>query len=173
MENTAQEGADQFLDRPLDAVKIVAVNYDKLVKAGTIPDGARTISPSAPRYLLAAVAVLTVIGGAITLYLAGRRFGRLAAHHQSTEESVSDARASLNAKAAVLAGHIIDLDRRTRAGSADLAADYAELAADIAATPDDPRLVERVESLTDRARDLTRTGVPARSRRRSRRAPSR
>jgi hypothetical protein len=52
-----------------------------------------------------------------------------------------------------------------------LAADYAELAG--ALTEDDPDLAERIEQLTERARELTRTGSPAGSRRRSKRAPSR
>lgn len=168
MENIAPEGADQFLHRPLDAVKIVAVNYDKLVKSGTVPDGARTIDPSAPRYVLAVAAVLTVVAGAVTVFLAGRRLGRLAARHQDRDEAVSDAQASLNAKAAVLARHIIDLDRHPGKDAKQLAADYAELATHT----DDPDLADRVESLTERARDLTRTAAPAKSRRRSRRAPS-
>jgi hypothetical protein len=165
MESIAPEGADQFLDRPLEAVKIVAVNYDRLVRAGTVPDGARTISPSAPRYVLAAAAVLTVVGGAVTVFLAGRRIGRLAARHQREDES--DARASLNAKAAVLARHIIELDRRPGKDARQLAADYAEL------DFDDPDLGDRIDSLTERARELTRTAARAGSRRRSRRAPSR
>lgn len=155
-ETRAPEGADQFLDRPLAAVKVVAVNYDSLVKAGLVPDGARTIEPSAPRYLLAVAAVLTVLGGAVTVFLAGRRIGRLAARRQGEDEAVSDARASLNAKVAVLARHIIELDRRApRDEHRKLAADYAELATELAADTRDPTLVDRVELLTERARDLT------------------
>jgi hypothetical protein len=169
MENTAPEGADQFLTRPLDAAKIVAVNYDRLVKTGTVPDGARTIDPSTPRYILAVAAVLTVVGGAVTVFVAGRRLGRLAARHQEQDETVSDARASVNAKSVVLARHIIELDHRPTKDTAQLAAEYAELAAH----PDDPDLAERIESLTERARNLNRTAAPVRSRRRSRRAPSR
>lgn len=173
-ETVVPQGADQFLDRPLEAVKVVAVNYDTLVKSGTVPDGARTIEPSAPRYLLAAVAVLTVIGGAVTVFLTGRRIGRLAARHQATGEAEADARASLNAKAAALAKRIIDLDRRAAKDDyRQLAADYAELAADLTADDLDPDLDERIEHLSERARELTRTGAPARSRRRSKRAPSR
>jgi len=173
MENRAPEGADEFLDRPLEAVKIIAVNYDTLVKAGVVPDGARTITPSAPRYLLAASAVLTVIGGAVTVFLVGRRVGRLAARHQGVDEAVSDARASLNAKAAVLARQIIDLDRRPDDDYRKLAADYAELATGLTADDLDPGLDERIEQLTEHAGELTRTAAPARSRRRSKRAPSR
>jgi hypothetical protein len=174
-ETVAPQGADQFLDRPLEAVKVVAVNYDTLVKSGTVPDGARTIEPSAPRYLLAAVAVLAVIGGAVTVFLTGRRLGRLAAHHQTTAEAESDTRASLNAKAAALARQIIDLDRRAadHDGYRELAADYATLAADLTADDLDPDLDERIERLSERARGLTRTDAPAGSRRRSKRAPSR
>jgi hypothetical protein len=173
-ETVAPQGADQFLHRPLEAVKVVAVNYDTLVKSGTVPDGARTIEPSAPRYLLAAVAVLAVILGAVTVFLAGRRLGRLAARHQATGEAESDARASLGAKASALARQIIDLDRRAaRDDYRQLAADYAELAADLTAEDLDPDLDERIERLSERARELTRTDAPARSRRRSKRASSR
>lgn len=173
-ETVAPRGADQFLDRPLEAVKVVAVNYDTLVKSGTVPDGARTIEPSAPRYLLAAVAVLAVVGGAVTVFLAGRRVGRLAARHQATGEAASDARASRGAKAAALARQIIDLDRRAAKDDyRALAADYAELAADLIAEDLDPGLDERIEQLSERAGELTRTGARARSRRRSKRAPSR
>lgn len=174
MEERAPAGADQFLDRPLEAVKILAVNYDTLVKAGVVPDGARTIEPSAPRYLLAVAAVLTVIGGAVTVFLVGRRIGRLAARHQDAGEAVSDTRASLNAKAAVLAKQIIDMDQRPAGDDyRKLAADYAELAGALTEDDPDPGLAERIERLTERARELTRTGAPAGSRRRSKRAPSR
>ncbi|WP_232510826.1 hypothetical protein [Micromonospora maris] len=53
METTISRGIDAFVDRPLEALKVVTLNYDLLVRAGTVPDGARTISPSLPRYLLA------------------------------------------------------------------------------------------------------------------------
>jgi hypothetical protein len=174
-ETVAPQGADQFLHRPLEAVKVVALNYDTLVKAGTVPDGARTIEPSAPRYLLAAVAVLAVIGGAVTVFLAGRRIGRLAARHQATSEAEADARAARGVKAAALARQIIDLDRRAAKNDdyRQLAADYARLAADLTADDPDSDLDERLERLSERARELTRADAPAGSRRRSKRAPSR
>ncbi|MFL6118078.1 hypothetical protein [Actinophytocola sp.] len=162
-ENIVPRGADQFLHRPLDAVKIVAVNYDSLVRSGTVPDGPRAISPSAPRYLLAAAAVLTVIGGAATVFLVSRRLGRLAAQRQGEHAATSDARASLNAKAAVLATHIIELDRRPTGEQRALAADYAELAAALTAEDPDPDLAKRVDALTERARNLTRAAARTRS----------
>ncbi|GAB1510139.1 hypothetical protein [Actinophytocola sp. KF-1] len=155
-------GADQFVDRPLEALRVIAVNYDGLVKAGIVPDGARTISPSLPRYLVAIAAVAAVLGGALTLYVAGRRAGRLAATHRADREAATDARGSLNAKAAVLAKHIIALDGR--AGSSgqgfrrkyrELAADYAELAADLTDGEVQPELREKVDALTARAEQLT------------------
>jgi hypothetical protein len=171
-ETTAAEGADQFPDRPIEAVKVLAVNYDGLVKAGILSDGARTIEPSAPRYLLAGAAVLAVIGGAIAVYVVGRRLGRFAAQHQAKDETISDARASLNAKAAVVARQIIDLDSHTdKDDYRQLAADYADLAADLAADDPDPKLAARVESLAARARQLSRTAARAGSRRRSKPKP--
>ncbi|MBB4905183.1 hypothetical protein [Actinophytocola algeriensis] len=154
-------GADQFTDRPLEALKVIAVNYDSLVKAGIVPDGARTISPSLPRYLVAVAALAAVIGGAVTMWVVGRRAGRLAAGHRAERDTASDARSSLNAQAAVLAKQIIDLDRRYPRGSTtfrrsyqQLAADYAELAADLTDGEVEPELRPKVDALSRRAQEL-------------------
>jgi hypothetical protein len=154
-------GADQFADRPLEALKVIAVNYDSLVKGGAVPDGARTISPSLPRYLVAVAALAGVVGGALTMWVVGRRAGRLAQDHRAERDAASDARSSLNAKAAVLAKQIIDLDGRYPRGGRtfrrkyqELAAEYAELAADLTDGEVQPELPSKVDSLTDRAREL-------------------
>ncbi len=165
-ETAVATGVDQFVDRPLSALKVAAVNYDGLVKAGVVPDGARTISPSLPRYLVAVAAVTAVLGGALALYLAGRRAGRLAAAHKDEREAASDVRGSRNARAAVLATHIIELDRRYPRGNAEfrtsyraLAADYAALVEDLTGDGDldgdlDGGVAGRIDALTDRARAL-------------------
>lgn len=163
-------GADQFTDRPLEALKVIAVNYDSLVKAGIVPDGARTISPSLPRYLIAVAALAGVVGGAVTMWLVGRRAGRLAAGHRVERDAAADARGSLNAKAAVLAKQIIDLDGRYPRGDnafrrtyRQLAADYAELAGDLTDGEVEPELGAKVDALTTRARDLAeKSGNPRR-----------
>ncbi|NBH08217.1 hypothetical protein, partial [Amycolatopsis sp. SID8362] len=59
-ESMIGNGIDGFVDRPADAMKVAVVNYDLLVRSGAIPDGGRTVSPSLPRYLVAAAAVLVV-----------------------------------------------------------------------------------------------------------------
>lgn len=165
-ETAISSGTDQFVDRPLDALKVVAVNYDQLVKADLVPDGARTISPSLPRYLVAAAAVVAVLAGTALAYLAARRAGRLAAAHRADRDGAEDARSSLSARAAVLAGHIIELDAKVgrqpafRTKYRALASDYAELVADFAAADErgevDPALGRRVEQLTDRCRELAK-----------------
>lgn len=158
-------GIDQFADQPLTALKVIAVNYDLLVKAKVVPDGPRTITPPLPRYLIAAAAVGATLGGAALAYFAARRAGRLAARHREERDHAADARTALSAEAAVLAQRIIALDgaavTRTRAGKRayrHLAADYAELAADIAAAdaagPPDPDLLTRVRALTARSESL-------------------
>jgi hypothetical protein len=169
-ETQISSGVDQFADDPLSALKVIAVNYDGLVKAGIVPDGARTISPSLPRYLVAVAAIAAVVGGTAAAYVAGRRAGRLAAGHREERDAAQDARSALSARAAVLAQHIIELDRRY-AGSKKkhvsfrkkyraLASDYADLVADFTAADErgevDNTLHRRVESLTDRSRDLAR-----------------
>lgn len=166
-------GVDQFHDRPLEALKVIAVNYDSLVKAGVVPDGARTISPSLPRYLVAVAAIVAVLGGAATMYVVSRRAGRLAANHRAERDAAADARSSLTAKAAVLAAQIIDLDGRFPRADKDfrrkyrqLAADYAELAADLTDGEVQPGLRPKVEALSDRARDLAVEQGKGRRRRR-------
>lgn len=160
-ESVIAGGADQFTDRPLEALRVIAVNYDSLVKAGTVPDGARTISPSLPRYLVALAAVAAVIGGAITLWIVGLRAGRRAATHRAERDAAEDTRGSITAKAAVLAKHIIELDGRVSVKDKEfqrqyrqLAADYAELATDLTDGEVQPELGEQVDKLTARAKTL-------------------
>jgi hypothetical protein len=164
-------GVDQFADDPLSALKVVAVNYDGLVKAGMIPDGARTINPSLPRYLVAGAALLAVVGGTAGAYVAGRRAGAIAAGHREERDTAADERSTLSARAAVLAQHIIELDRRYaqsrkrhvsfRKRYRALASDYADLVVDFTAADRrgevDATLRPRVESLTERCRDLARS----------------
>jgi hypothetical protein len=168
-ETTISEGVQQFADRPLEAVKVAAVNYDLLVTAGIVPDGARTISPSLPRYLLAAAAVTAVLLGATAIYLTGRRSARLAARRRERREAATDRRSALGAAAGVLAQQIIDLDARyDRAGKSfamgyrRLSSDYTQLLAQITAADrdgtDPDSLTTRVEALSQRARSLARAG---------------
>lgn len=165
-ETVIGRGVDQFPDRPLEAVKVVVVTYDTLVKAGTVPDGSRTISPSLPRYLIAAAAVLTVLLGSAVIFLAGRRAGRLAADHRERLAAAGDDGTALSAAAAVLAQQIIDLDGRSRGlGAHDtgfqrryrrLTSDYVAILAEVAAAdaPAAAALTRRVEALTAKARRL-------------------
>ncbi|UQU67889.1 hypothetical protein COUCH_17115 [Couchioplanes caeruleus] len=161
-ETTIGRGVDQFPDRPLDALKVVVVNYDTLVRSGTVPDGARTISPSLPRYLVAAAAVLAVLLGSAVVFAAGRRAGRLAADRRSRLAEAGDARTALSAAAAVLAQQIIDLDARDHESGAfrrrfrRLVSDYTALLDELAAADERTAgsLTERVEALSARARRL-------------------
>ncbi|MFY1651342.1 hypothetical protein ACN27J_10655 [Solwaraspora sp. WMMB762] len=187
-ETTIGRGADQFPDEPVEAVKVMVVNYDLLVRADIVPDGARTISPSLPRFLVAAAAVAAVGVGAASIWLAARRAGRLADRRRARRQQLADSRSRLSAAAAVLGQQIIDLDRRyaraergTASGKQDavggtgergdfirryrrLTMDYTDLLADIVAAdradrPDVDRLTERLEQLIGRGRELA--GSPA------------
>ncbi|MEV0940388.1 hypothetical protein AB0I90_08465 [Micromonospora wenchangensis] len=174
-------GIDTFVDRPLEAVKVIAVNYDRLVKAGTVPDGARTISPSLPRFLLAAAAVTGVVAGAAVLYLGGRRAGRLAAARRVRRDERTDSRSALSAATAGLAQQIIDLDptyallsSRPDGKDSSFVRRYRQLTADHTALldrlstlddADEPavrELTARVESLSRRAQSLA-DGKPGRA----------
>ncbi|MGW4498086.1 hypothetical protein ACWENR_05635 [Micromonospora sp. NPDC004336] len=169
-EMTISRGVDTFADRPLEALKVVTVNYDLLVKAGTVPDGARTISPSLPRFVLAAAAVLAVVAGAATLWVGGRRAGRLAAARRHRRDESADARSALGAAAAVLAQQIIDLDQRyaravRRAGDdPEFARKYLKLTTDYAALLDRLAAVDGtdeagVRELTGRVESLNRSAL--------------
>lgn len=160
-ETQIASGADQFAADPLTALKVIVVNYDGLVKAGMIPDGSRTIDPSLPRYLIAGGAVFAVLAGAGTLYVAGRRFGRLAATRQDEATSVEDERGALHARVAVLAKYVIELDERYPEADRNfqrkyrtLAADYAKLVADVTGAGKDKTGHAKVAMLTRRARAL-------------------
>ncbi|MER7003827.1 hypothetical protein ABT297_12390 [Dactylosporangium sp. NPDC000555] len=111
-ETTISYGIHPFADRPLEAIKVIAVNYDRLAKAGMVPTEARTISPSLPRYLVAAAAVGSVLVGSAVLYFAARRGGRLAAARRERRDRATDSRTVLSAATAAVAQQIIDLDAR-------------------------------------------------------------
>ncbi|WP_435153623.1 hypothetical protein [Micromonospora aurantiaca (nom. illeg.)] len=160
-ETTISRGADAFVDRPVEALKVIVLNYDRLVRAGLVPDGARTISPSLPRYLLAGGAVAGVVAGAAVLWLGGRRAGRLADARRAGRDARADERAALGAATAVLAQQIIDLDGYAgpvAPAHRRLAADYVGLLDEVSEVDDDAgavrRLRERVEELSRRAADL-------------------
>ncbi|WP_405099541.1 hypothetical protein [Micromonospora sp. NBC_01412] len=148
------------------------------MKAGTVPDGARTISPSLPRFLLAVAAIVGVVAGATALYVGGRRAGRLAATRRSRRDEHADGRSALSAATAVLAQQIIDLDQRyaraeRRARDTDrkfgrrylrLTSDYAALLDGITAVDGGDEaavreLTERVDSLSRRARSVAEVGT--------------
>ena len=163
-----QRGIDPFVDRPLEAIKVIAINYDLLAKAGSIPADARTISPPLPRYLVALAAVAAVIGGATAAYAAARRAGRFVARQLAAREDDSDRQSQLRAATAIVARQLIDLDRRygqlpkrSRKRYRRLAARYVELldavsAADVQDDDALASLTERVEALGDRCRALLR-----------------
>jgi hypothetical protein len=163
-ETTIGSGIDGFADRPLEALKVIAVNYDGLVKAGVVPDGARTISPSLPRYLIAAAAILAVVLGAAGLYVAGRRAGRLAVVAGERRTAATDAGSAVSAAAAVLAQQIIDLDGRPGPGKGfdkqyrRLVSDYAELLGELPGGDDPAALERRIDALSARCRRLAAKG---------------
>jgi hypothetical protein len=160
-ESMIGNGLDAFTDRPVEALKVAVVNYDLLVRSGAIPDGGRTVSPSLPRYLVAAAAVVVVVLGSVVLYLAGRRSARAALARRDRRDADADARAELAAVAAVLAQQIIDLDRRfaREKGRTEFARGYRRLVSDYADLlpqlgEETPQLRARADQLLARARRL-------------------
>ncbi|QFU89670.1 hypothetical protein [Amycolatopsis sp. YIM 10] len=109
-ESQLPSGVDEFVDSPLDALKVVVVNYDSLVRAKTIPDGTRTIVAPLPRFLIAGGALAGVVLGASALYLVSRGAGRLTAARLERRAHAEDARTRLGAAAAVVAGRLLSLD---------------------------------------------------------------
>ncbi|MHA6792385.1 hypothetical protein ACVGVM_02530 [Pseudonocardia bannensis] len=151
-------GIDGFVDRPLDALKVVVLNYDQLVDLDVLPNDARTFSPSLPRYLIATAAITAVVGGALTLYLAARRAGGQVVASSIRREESADSRAVLSAEMALVARQIIDLDgapgHRRAAQHAHLAVAYSTLLDEITAADRDGRSSD-YEQFTARARTLS------------------
>jgi hypothetical protein len=149
-ETFISQGIDGFTDRPLDAVKVAAVNYDRLVRVGSVPDGARTISPSLPRYLVAAAAIVAVLLGSAFVWLAGHRAGRLATDRQARREAIGDEQSRSAAGMAALAARIVELDGRTRSPKDEQR--YRRLAVDYARLLDrpDPARMEKLAKSLDR-----------------------
>ncbi|MBM2620750.1 hypothetical protein JIG36_35145 [Actinoplanes sp. LDG1-06] len=167
-ETVIGDGIDAFADRPLEALKVVAVNYDRLVRAGTVPDGARTISPSLPRYLLVAAAFAGVLAGAAAVWAGGRRAARRAAARLDRREAAADARSTLSAASATLAQQIIDLDRAARPAAVGpaarrLAADYATLLEEITAADSAGGSDQQWADLTARCRAMIKRAAESRS----------
>lgn len=150
-------GIDGFVDRPLDALKVVVINYDQLVALDVLPNDARTFSPSLPRYLIAAAAITAVVGGALALFLVAQRAGSQAATSSVRREESDDSRAVLSAEMALVARQIIDLDgrpgHRRAAQHAHLAVTYSTLLDEIATADRDGR--SGYEHFTDRAKTLS------------------
>jgi hypothetical protein len=166
------DGVQGFADRPLDAVKVLVVNFDTLAHLGVVPPDARTVRPSLPRYLVAAAAVLAVLVGSVLLYALARRAGRTAAALRSRRDEATDSRTVLSATTAGVAQQIIDLDARYRTTATRhrpgrdptdmyqrLASQYVDLLDDIAAADrrgeqDFTGLTARAEGLAGRLRSL-------------------
>lgn len=171
-ESQLPAGVDEFVDSPLDALKVVVVNYDSLVRAGIVPDGTRTISAPLPRFLIAGGALVGVVLGAAALFLVSRGAGRLAAARQERRAHAKDARTRLRAASASVAGRLLSLDteytRRkprlpsTRQAKFDkeyraLAARYAQVLPEVNAANDDEsldELIAKVEELGDQCGTL-------------------
>ncbi|WP_229068896.1 hypothetical protein [Actinoplanes sp. DH11] len=170
VETTISRGVDQFTDRPVEALKVVVVTYDLMVRSGLVPDGARTISPSFPRFLVAFAALATVVLGALIVWSAGRRAGRLAAERHERLTAAEDDRAALSAAVSVLAQHIIDLDASLRhTGDRQelerLTGEYLQLLDEMTAPVDDVaarRLTRRVQELIGRTDALPGSTGPGR-----------
>ncbi|MGI8417893.1 MAG: hypothetical protein ACR2P2_17155 [Nakamurella sp.] len=180
-ESEIGNGTDGFAARPLDAVKILATQYDSLARADIVPHDARVIRSSAPRYLLAFIALAAVIAGAALIYFVARRAGRLVADAEDTEVATRDAHVALNARMAGIATRILQLDDRyavlrkkfgdasATAAPADatrfmsdyraVAVEYTRVAALVGAEKGDvaSSLTDRVGSLADRV-DALNTG---------------
>ncbi|WP_051266442.1 hypothetical protein [Nakamurella lactea] len=172
-ESVIATGISGFADHPLDAVKTMAVKYDALANAGIVPQQARVIQASAPRYLLALIALVAVVGGAAVIYAVSRRAGRAVADATDISIGKHDDLVDVNATMAGIAGTILQVDGRFAAPADQpsswftryrrLAADYATLAADVTDHADGKghgtvdSLSQRAVQLAEDAAELART----------------
>lgn len=139
-----------------------------------MPHDARVIHSSAPRYLLAFIALAAVIVGAALVYFVARRAGRAVADAEDAEVVTRDTHIELNARMAGIAALILRLgdryavlrkkfgDASTTAAPTDVsrfmsdyrsvAVDYTRVATLVGAEKGDvsTTLADRVGSLADR-----------------------
>ncbi|KID30854.1 hypothetical protein HQ32_01538 [Prauserella sp. Am3] len=144
-ETIISRGIDTFADRPVDTLKVIVVNFDRLVRAGNVPDGARTVDPPLPRYLLAGAALCAVVLGAAAAYALARAAGRRAAQRRIEAETGDDTRSVLNAETGAVSQALIDLDRV-----------YARAVGPQQGTPGAKSFATRYRTVVDRYLDLTR-----------------
>ncbi|MBB3661703.1 MULTISPECIES: hypothetical protein [Prauserella salsuginis group] len=164
-ETVITRGTGMFVDRPVETLKVMVVNFDQLVRAGNVPDGPRTIDPPLPRYLLAGALLAAVAVGSAVAYAVARAIGKRAAGRRIEAESGDDARSVLNAETGAVSRTIIDLDKayaRAARGSATpqrnfvtryrrLIDEYVALTREVAAAGADD-----LDPLVERARGLHR-----------------
>ncbi|GAB3307887.1 hypothetical protein EK0264_07280 [Epidermidibacterium keratini] len=74
-ETTMRTGIRSVADDPIQATRVLASNFDGLVRAGIAPESAREITVPYSRYLIAGIALGTVVIGALLVYLRGRVLG--------------------------------------------------------------------------------------------------
>ncbi|GAA1190509.1 hypothetical protein [Prauserella alba] len=164
-ESVIARGTGVFVDRPIETLKVMVVNFDQLVRSGHVPDGPRTIDPPLPRYLLAGALLAAVAAGSAVAYAVARAVGRRAAARRIEAETGDDARSVLNAETGAVSRTIIDLDKayaRAARGSAApqrnfvtgyrrLIDEYVAFTREVAAAGEDD-----LDPLVERARELHR-----------------
>lgn len=168
-EGVVAQGIDGLFDKPNDAVKLAAVNYDRLVRAGQAPDGARTITASLPRFLIAGGAIAAVVIGSLVIWLGARRAGRLAAARDRARATENDRQTEVAAAVSALARQIVAMDGQSR--TPDLETRYRVIVSRYADLLDDPdpvrirRISGQLRELTDDRRKLLNSGKPRRKNR--------
>lgn len=166
VETKISAGAEGMVE-PIDLLKVVAANFDNLVRLDYLPGDARSIEASAPRYLLAFTALGAVVLGAAAAWFLGRRAGRELADHEGEGTELADRRAELDAELAGLAGQLLrtvddpgaarDRDRINEMFSRF--GDLSRSIGRIGSLPDDEQpalLVQATRQLADLRRQLRR-----------------
>lgn len=125
-ETTMRAGIRAVADDPVQATRVMVSNYDGLARVGIAPESAREITVPYSRYLIAGIALATVVIGALLVYLRGRLLGHRRADQVESESEERGLIAQRDAALATAGVRLLELD-------ADLQ--------DAFATPEKDRLV--------------------------------
>lgn len=113
-ETTMRYGIRTLADDPLAATKAMVSNFDTLVTAGIAPQEARAITPPLSRFIIAGIALGTVVLAALTSHLRSRRLAHLQADALERRATARGRLAERDTALASAGTRILALDEKYR-----------------------------------------------------------
>lgn len=113
-ESIIGSGIGALSDDPQEAAKAMVSNFDTLVAAGLAPQEARAIDPPLSRFIIAGIALVVVVLGALITHLRGRRVAHLQADSLERRAAARGRLAERDVALASAGMQILALDEKYR-----------------------------------------------------------